>query len=183
MKTRTIIATALVLVLAGCAQFRAQNADPGYYWIPPGQAPAGSGVVALLYYADHVRELGAAEYAQEVSHVRRLYNHEKSEFRLLQYAMALSVPGGDARKAQQLIEPLLKGNQNTKPELGALARLLNSELAERRRRETETRRAEDEAKRAEAATKRGDELEKQLEAIKNIEKNMIERNRNAGVKR
>jgi hypothetical protein len=182
MKTNaTIIAISLVLLQVGCAQFRTQSANQDY-WIKPGQAQASSRVAALLYYADYVRNLGAAEYAQEAEHARSLYASEKTDFRLLQYALALSVSGGDARKAQQLIEPLLKVTGTTDAELAALAQLLNSDLAERRRLEADTKRAAAGAKRAEAGAKRADELEKQVEAIKNIEKNLIGRGKNSGEK-
>ncbi|CAG4884340.1 conserved exported protein of unknown function [Georgfuchsia toluolica] len=198
MKTFTII-IALVMLLTGCAQLsqlRTQIADNGYYWIKPGQAHASGRAAALLYYADYVRNLNATDYAQEAEHVRLLYTSEKTDFRLLQYALALSVPGGDARKAQQMIEPLLKKNKSADTELDALAQLLDSDLAERRRLEAETRQAEAEAKRAEAeakraeasarraeaGAKRAEELEKQLEAIKNIEKNMIEHGKSGGEK-
>lgn len=186
MKTNTtIIAISLVLLQAGCAQFRTQSANQDY-WIKPGQAQASSRVVALLYYADYVRTLSAAEYAQEAEHVRSLYASEKTDFRLLQYALALSVPGGDAHKAQQLIKPLLKENQTTDPELGALARFLDSDLtedlAERQRLEVEVKRAAAGARRAEAGARRAGELEKQVEAIKKIEKNLIERDKNSGEK-
>lgn len=191
MKTFTII-IALVMLLAGCAQLsqlRTQITDSSYYWIKPGQAQASGRAAALLYYADYVRNLSATDYAQEAEHARLLYAGEKTDFRLLQYALALSVPGGDARRAQQLIEPLLKGNKPADTELDALAQLLDSELAERRRLEAETKRAEAEAKRAEASARRAeagvkrvDELEKQLEAIKNIEKKMIERGKGGAEK-
>ncbi len=186
MKTNTtIIAISLVLLQAGCAQFRTQSANQDY-WIKPGQAQASRGVVALLNYADYVRTISAAEYAQEVEHVRSLYASEKTDFRLLQYALALSVPGGDARKAQQLIEPLLKENKATDPELGALARFLDSDLtedmAERQRLEAEIKRAAAGARRAEAGAKRADELEKQLEAIKKIERSLIEHGKSSGEK-
>ena len=188
MKTFTII-TALVMLLAGCAQvsqLRMRNADYSYYWIKPGQAPASGQVVALLYYADYVRNLGATEYAQETEHARQLYTQEKSDFRLLQYALALLLPEGDAHKAQQLIESLLQGTRTSDPELRALALLLDSDLeedqAERRRLEAEIKRAEANARRAEAGVRRADELEKKVEAIKNIEKNMIERGKSSGEK-
>ena len=182
MKTNTtIIAILLVLLQAGCAQFRTQSANQDY-WIKPGQAQTSSRVAALLYYADYVRSLGAAEYAQEAEHARSLYADEKTDFRRLQYALALSVPGGDARKVQQLIDPLLKVTGTTDPELVALARLLDSDLAERRRLEADTKRAAAGVKRAEAGARRADELEKQVEAIKNIEKNLIGRDKNSGEK-
>ncbi|MFY9326614.1 MAG: hypothetical protein WAO76_01120 [Georgfuchsia sp.] len=196
MKTiTTIIAFAMLLV--GCSQFpqlpqlhphnSTQNIDHRYYWMKPGQANASSRVGALLYYADYAHNLGAAEYQKEVEHARLLYTQEKSDFRLLQYALALLViHNRDSIKVQQLIEPLLSGNVATDPELEALAQLLYTDLAEdmaeRRRLEAEIKRAETEAKRAEAGAKRSDELEKQVEAIKNIEKSMIERDKNPGAK-
>ena len=165
MKTAaTITLTSLVLLLSGCAQLRPQDD----YWIKPGQAHVSNRAVSLLYYADYLHGLNATDYAQEVEHARLLYGKEKSNFRLLQYALALSAPGGDTRKAQQLMETMRKESRASDPDLAALAQLIDLDLTERRRLEAGARRAESEARRA-------DELEKKLEALKNIEKGLIQR--------
>ena len=161
---KTLFVVLVLSMLAGCAQFNA----PKDYWIKPGWSAPSGRVVALLYYADYLRELAPADYAREASHVQQLYVSEKSDFRLLQYVLAISVPGGDLRRAQQLLEPLIKDSKGRDPELRALAGMVYIDLVERRRLELGTRRAE-------AGAKRADDLEKKVEALKSIEKSLIQR--------
>ena len=159
----------IVLFLTGCSQMRPQVVQaPVDYWMKPGQARASSKAVSLLYYADYLRNLNQADYAQETEHVRLLANTERSDFRQLQYALALSMPGNETRKAQQIIDGLFKDNKSPDPELAALAQLLSADLAERRRLAADSRKAE-------VGAKRADDLEKKVEALKNIEKNLIQR--------
>lgn len=156
-----------VSLLSGCAQFGTHDD----YWLKPQQARPSGRADALLLYADYVRNLSASDYARELDHVRQLAAQDKSQFRQLQYALALSAPGGDIRRAQQVIDGT-KESRNSDPELAALANLVSADLAERRRLEA----------RMEAGTKRADELEKKVEAVKNIEKNMIGRDKSGAEK-
>lgn len=141
----------------------------------PASAPRGSGgVAALLRYFDHVRNLSPAEFAAEAEKARQLYAAEKSDFRLLQYVLLLSTPRGDARRAQQLLEPLLKeGEERSLGELRTLAVLVYMDLAERRRLEMNVQ----------AQARRADELEKKLEALKDIERSLMEREHIPGERR
>jgi len=158
----------MLAMLAGCAQLNASNNTPKDYWIKPGR-PAPSGrAIALLYYADYLRELSQADYVREVTRAQQLYASEKSDFRLLQYVLAVSIPGSDSRRAQLALEPLVSDSKGHDPELYALASMINNDLAERHRLELGTRRAE-------AGAKRADDLEKKVEALKAIEKNLIQR--------
>ena len=158
--------TATAILLTGCAQMRNQATTD--YWMKSGQLRASSRAVALLYYADYVRNLNATDYAQEAEHARALSVAEKTDFRQLQYALALSVPGGETRRAQQITDMLLKESKLPDPELAALAQMISSDLTERRRLEAGSRKAE-------VGAKRADELEKKVEALKNIEKTLIQR--------
>jgi hypothetical protein len=167
------IAAIFVFISTGCAVpmrtvSQPPPSVPNDYWMRPDQPRASSKAVALLYYAGYVSTLADDAYAQEVEHARLLASAEKTDFRQLQYALALSVPGGETRKAQQIIDGLLKENKFADPELAALAQMVSASLAERRRLEAGSRKAE-------VGAKRADELEKQVEAIKNIEKNLIQR--------
>lgn len=148
-KVRRIWLALLFVGLAGCAQFKTTQDD----------SPVGA--VALLYYFDTVRSLSAADLSRESERMRLLHIRNKSDFHTLQYAMLLSLPGGDAHRAQQLLEPLTREGGVQSRELRALALLLATDLAERRRLEDGVRRADD--------------LEKKLEALKNIEKSLIQR--------
>ena len=154
-----IITAVLVMLLAGCAQFGARDD----YWLKPAQSRPSGQAAALLLYTDYLRNLPASDYPQELDHVRLLAAKDKSFYRQLQYALTLSAPGGDARTAQQVIDGAIREQRSSDAELGALANLINADLAERRRL----------GARMEAGAKRADDLEKKVEAVKNIEKSMI----------
>ena len=164
----SIVAFLLALLLAGCAHQRVPNGSS----VTPGQQQGGGQATALLLFADRLRGLGTAEFTQELERVRLLYSSDKSDFHLLQYAFGLALPGGEPRKAQTLIDIYLKEGERQGPELLALAQLINADLAERRRLAAGSRHAEADARRA-------DDLEKKVEALKNIEKNMTERDSEA----
>ena len=157
----------LLAALAGCAQLKApQNEDRIGVVV---KQPAGE-AVSLLYYFDYAHGLSAAELAKETERMRLLHARNKSDFHALQYAMLLSLPLGDVHRAQQLLEPLTRVGRGQSRELRALALLLTTDLAERRRLEDGVRKADD--------------LEKKLEALKNIEKSLIQRDTNdAGEKK
>lgn len=187
LKQSTLVIS-LTLALTACAPMANHAFAARDYWIDSAQPLPSSRAASLLLYVDYLKRLSADDQAREIAHAKELAGAEQSGFRSLQYALALSLPGGDLKKAQQLADSVTTDN-NT--ELAALATLLSSQFAERKRLEADTKRAdnearradaeakraETEAKRAEAETKRADELEKKLEAVKNIERNLIERKR------
>ena len=174
-----VLPVVLLAGLAGCAQFKAAPQDESRikaasqdesrikaapqdeYRIGVGTPQPAGEAVSLLYYFDYARGLSAADRTKETERMRLLHVRNKSDFHALQYAMLLSVPGGDVHRAQQLLEPLTREGGAQSRELRALALLLTIDLAERRRLEDGVHKADD--------------LEKKLEALKNIEKNLIQR--------
>jgi hypothetical protein len=80
--------------------------------------------------------------------------------------MALSVPSAtaaDHRRALQMIDPLTRLGDGRDGELRALASLMHAQLAEQRRLEDGSH----------SNYRRAEELEKKLEALKDIEKNLL----------
>lgn len=151
-------------LLAGCASPGGSRA-PAPALVKPVPKPApDTTTISLLAYFGALRGLPPTELARAIEQTRKRYLAEKSVERQLQYALALSLPGGDTQRAQQLLEPLLKENV-VNPELRALAELLSVNLAERQRLNENLQ----------AETRRADALEHQLEALKNVEKQMLER--------
>lgn len=147
-----------LMVLAGCTAMPAAHDE---YWIKADMPRPSGEAASLLYYFDYARKLPAAELGRETDRLRQSRAADPSAFRTLQYALALSIPGGDAHRAGQVLEPLLREPSRLSAELHALAQWLAADLAERRR--------------LEAGARRADELEKRLEALKNIEKNLMQR--------
>ncbi len=175
-----VLPALLLAGLAGCAQFKAAPQDESRIKVAPQDEyrigvgtpqPAGE-AVSLLYYFDYARGLAAAQLARETERMRLLHVRNKSDFHALQYALLLAMPGGDVHRAQQLLEPLTREGGAQSRELRALALLLTIDLAERRRLEDGMRKADELEKKLEA---KADDLEKKLEALKNIEKNLIQR--------
>lgn len=154
----------VLALLAGCASSGSSGATaPGS--IKPASKPTPeTAATSLLAYFGALHGLSSAELARATEQARKRYLAEKSIDRQLQYALVLSLPGGDMQRAQQLLEPLLKENA-VNPELRALAELLSVNLAERQRL----------SENLQAETRRADALEHQLEALKNVEKQMLER--------
>jgi hypothetical protein len=158
---------ALLGLLTGCSLMPPSASD---YWIKPGMGRPSGEAVSLLHYHDYLRGLSAAELHKETEKQRQLQAMEKGDFRRVQYALALMAGSAvaDHRRASQLLEPLVKEVEGHDRELRALAILLHGELAERRRLEEGAAKYREEQRRA-------DELEKKLEALKAIEKNLLQR--------
>jgi len=149
-------------MLAGCAAIKSPESvvtPSPVYWNTSGSA------AALLTYFDQLRLLSPTELAKETERARKNYAKDKSVFYQLQYAIVLSFPGGDIHHAQQLLEPLTKETERRERSLHALAAMLSTDLAERQRLEGALQ----------TQTRRADDLESKLEALKEIEKKMIQR--------
>ena len=155
---------ALVLSIVNLAACAVPGTTTGHPSRPEVLNPAGS-ADSLLAYFDVVRKLPPAELARVTEQARKRHVSQKSDARLMQYALALAVPGADTRHAQQLLEPMVRENAGHDRELRALAVLVYVDLTERLRLDGSLQ----------AQTKRAEELEGQLEALKNIEKNMLQR--------
>lgn len=125
------------------------------YWLNSGAHLGMDPAVSLLHYASYARNLSAVERERELERQRGVHMRDKSDFRRLQYALLLSTPDAsvnDRRLAQQLIDPLLEGRHDS--DLQVLAGLVNSHLN---------------------GYKRADELERKLDAVKDIERSLLRR--------
>lgn len=150
------------------------------YWLDPQGPRPGSDAVSLLHYAAYARNLGGKQLAEETERVRLAWTAEKTDFRLLQYVLALSVPAAspaDHRHALQLLDPLLRPGDGHDSELQALASLMRANLAEHRRLEDGSH---SNAQKAREEQRRAEELEQKLEALKDIEKSLLPRGKPAG---
>lgn len=132
--------------------------------------PASLADAGLSYYA-HVRGLNVSEWARENEALREAAARTPSDFLRLRQALLLLAPSAPA-KEQARLGPLLdrlERDTQKSPSLHALVQLLRSEFEERRRLEDKLR---EEGKKTE-------ELEQKLEALKAIEKNLLDRRRPA----
>jgi hypothetical protein len=153
---------ALALFLsAGCSSVR----DAGVGHEPPVKAVAPRPVgdaISLLTYFEYVRKLPPAELAKEHDAVRQQYASLNSNFVRVRYAILLGISGAafnDDARALELLEPLLK---NPDGNLYTLAYLLSAQIQEQ---------------------KRGQGLQQKLEALKTLEKDLLEREPGAARRR
>lgn len=123
--------------------------------------PAGDAESLLMYY-EYVRKLPAAERVKDYETARQRFMKTRSEFNRVRYAIALSVPGtsfNDDARALDTLEPLLR---NQHAVLHSLAYMVGAQIQEQRR---------------------GQDLQQKLEALKSLEKSLIERDPLGGSKR
>ena len=149
------------LLPAGCGVLRGLETG-GEPWVrADGPRPATDGESLLMYF-EYVRKPPAVELAKEHDALRQIYARSRSDFNRVRYAMLVSVPGAafnDDARALEALEPLLK---NPDAALQGLAFMLSAQIQEQRR---------------------GQGLQQKLDALKSLEKNLIERDQGGAVKR
>lgn len=162
----------LLLTLSACATTGGRNGNGDRYWIKSDDSYVGmDDAVSLLHYANYARSLSSAEREREADRQRTAFSRDKSDFRRLQYALVLVVPEASAserKQAQQLIEPMLDGKHDSG--LTALAALLNAHLSGLVQAQQQGIQQG-----ALQGVKRIDELEKKLDAVKDIERSLMRR--------
>jgi hypothetical protein len=157
----------LLLTLSACAT-TGRSGIGDRYWIKSDEAYVGmDDAVSMLYYANYARNLSAAEREREVERQRIAYSRDKSDLHRLQYALVLSTPeagANDRKLAQQLLDPMQDGKHDSG--LAALAALLNAHL---------NALSQAQQQGIQQGQKRIDELEKKLDAVKDIERSLLRR--------
>lgn len=158
MKAWTFWIVASSLLLAGCDTLQqAERREP---------APSVemrrpvSDVESLLLYYRHIGRLKEDQLGRELEIARAADARESSDFNRVRLAMVLGLPStslNDNTRAIELLEPVAK---NQTAELSALASLLTAQLQERKRLDANAQ-----------------DLQKKLDALKSLERSMMERKR------
>lgn len=149
---RGVLCLCLAITLTACGSLRGERER---YWLKSDINPGMDDAVALLHYASYARGLSAGERESELERQRSAFGKDKGDFRRVQYALLLSVPQATAaerRLALQVLEPVDKRGHDA--DLGALAALIEAQLL---------------------GYRRADELEKKLDAVKDIERSLLQR--------
>jgi len=159
-----VLLPAGVAVLGGCATLQdilqgveTQESAP---WVPAGSPRPASEAESLLLYFQYLRKLPGPDLGREHEATRQAYARSRTDFNRVRLAMVLSLPNAafnDDGRALELLEPVAK-NQNGR--LQGLALLLSSQLQEQKRMN---------------ANVQG--LQQKLDALKSLERNLIERGR------
>ena len=142
-----------VLALAGCANLWQTSSDAA------AQERESRQVVELIGYAQRVAALGSDEQQRELNASSQIFSKDRGAYGRVRLALVLSLPGtafSDEPKAAGLLEPLVS-KEATGP-MQQFAGLLHTQLAERLREQ-----------------RRATQLKEQLDALKDVERKIIER--------
>jgi hypothetical protein len=142
----------IALLLAGCAGLRI----PGL----SGSEPEERQVTQLLSYAQGVATMTAEQQRREYSAGNQAFARDKDAISRMRLALLLATPGTsvhDAARAVNLLEPMAAPGDAASP-LRALARLLYAQLNERASKQ-----------------KRASQMREQLDALKEVERTIMER--------
>ena len=158
------------MMLGGCAIF--QPAEPAPEPTPepvtqPSDPPPAplvrrpvSDAETLLSYFSQLRKLSTPELAREHDIARQAYGGARSDYNRVRLAMIMTLPNTafyDEPRALDLLEPLAR---NSGAPLSGLALLLASQLQERKRLDANAQ-----------------ALQQKLDALKSLERSLIERKR------
>ena len=150
---RISIVLGCVLALAGCANLWTASGDAA------AQERESRQVVELIGYAQRVAGLGSDEQQRELNASSQIFSKDRGAYGRVRLALVLSLPGtafSDEPKAAGLLEPLVS-KEATGP-MQQFAGLLHTQLAERLREQ-----------------RRATQLKEQLDALKDVERKIIER--------
>lgn len=129
----------------------------------------------LLIYAKRFGELSAENQKKEYALVMQALNrNRKDTFNRLKAALIYSLPNSRLRDSTRAL-PLLADLQRDKPgenEVNALVSILKDFVEERQKHEDSSSKL---AQKIKDEQRRADELQQKLDALKNIDKTMIER--------
>jgi len=146
---------ALLLALTGCANLWPPTSASG----EAAQERESRQVVELIGYAQRVAGLGADEQQRELNASSQIFSKDRGAYSRVRLALVLSVPGTafiDEPKAAGLLEPLV--SKDAAGPMQQFAGLLHVQLAERMREQ-----------------RRATQLKEQLDALKDVERKIIER--------
>jgi hypothetical protein len=148
-----LLITLVALLAAGCGALRSPGGEP---WVKSENLQPVGEVESLLRHFEYVRKLAPADLAKEHETARQLFARSHTDFHRVRYAVVLSVAGtgfSDDARALELLDPLLK---NSGAPLHNLAFVVAAQIQEQRRAQG---------------------LQQKLEALKSLEKKMLERGR------
>ena len=146
--------------VAGCGVLRIAGLLEPAPWVQADVPQPTSNAESLLLYFQHIRKLSGADVSREHEAARQAYARARTDFNRVRLAMVLSLPGtafNDDARALDLCDAVAKHEGGR---LQGLALLLGSHLREQKR-----------------LTASAQELQQKLDALKSLERSMIERSR------
>lgn len=147
-------------VVAGCGVLRIADPLEPAPWVQAGTPQPASDAESLLLYFQHIRKLSGADVSREHEAARQAHARARTDFNRVRLAMVLSLPGttfNDDARALELCDAVAKHEGGR---LQGLALVLGSHLQEQKR-----------------LTANAQGLQQKLDALKSLERSMIERGR------
>ena len=160
---RVVAILCCISVLAGCAAFSTLGA-PGASGAPSARENRESRqVIELIAYTQRVAALQAEEQQRELNASTQLLSKDRGAYGRVRLALLLALPGtafNDDTRAASLLESLAGAGVSESPPgpMQQFAGLLHAQISERLREQRRTV-----------------QLKEQLEALKAVERNIIER--------
>jgi len=152
-----------ISALAGCADFSTPGAGSGGSGAPWGRENRESRqVIELIAYTQRVATLQADEQQRELNASTQMLSKDRGAYGRVRLALLLALPGtafNDDTRAASLLESLAGAGGSESPgPMQQFAGLLHAQISERLREQRRTV-----------------QLKEQLEALKAVERNIIER--------
>ncbi len=160
---RVVAILCCISVLAGCAAFSTLGA-PGASVVPSARENRESRqVIELIAYTQRVAALQAEEQQRELNASTQLLSKDRGAYGRVRLALLLALPGtafNDDTRAAGLLDSLAGAGASESPPgpMQQFAGLLHAQISERLREQRRTA-----------------QLKEQLEALKAVERNIIER--------
>lgn len=173
-----------VVLMTGCAQLwmDAPEPDPEIRLQQTSVRAEARIVEDWLRFADSVRRASSSEFVRELEQVRQAFNHDKSDWRRLQYGYLLLLPNHkqhDVLRALAVLEPVTRDNRAGDAELRPLAGLLFAMAGEQQRLEDALEQSQqklrEEQRRADVAEQRATQAFIKLDTLRALEQNLYRR--------
>ena len=165
-----VLPVMMLVVLSGCANLPGQTHTANGSWAP--SLLMASQADELLLYYDYLRKQPASEVAREYDKARQSLAQSKSDTNRLRVALLLALPNTafhDNATALEMANELLKDTKSTTSAVRGLANLLSVSITEQQRL------TDDLSQKWKDEKKRADGLQDKVDAIKNMEKNLMRR--------
>jgi hypothetical protein len=153
---RTVAALSCAVALAGCAAFPAAPGAP-----LARESHESRQVVELIGYTQKVAALQAEEQQRELNASNQIFTKDRGVYGRVRLALLLALPGtafNDDARAAGLLESLAGASESPQGPMQQFAGLLHTQITERLREQRRTA-----------------QLKEQLEALKAVERKIIER--------
>ena len=154
-----------VLASSGCSVFRGTEVSPE---LPPDRGSPGESSAPLenaLAYFQRLHNLSGSDLRREREAAQQAFAASASELNRVRLALVLSMPAApfkDERRALELLEPMTRGSNGSYTPLRRFALVIQSFVREQNKLAGDTQALKD-----------------KLDALKSLEKSLIERDRSA----